>query len=423
MRMEDRDFEFREKRRRRKPSSGISFDVIRDFVIDHYQYFGVGILFICLVIILCVFSNAVKDKTDDKKDKAEASAQGNYEVPDEELQVDAYDDVNKLVDEYFKATASGDTESLKKICPQLDEKEAIRIEQKAKYTDNYQNFTCYTKPGPEEKSYIVFAYYEIKFKNIDTLAPGLTSLYVKTDESGNLYVYGGDLSDEESEYIKAIAAQEDVVELLNTVDQKYNDAASSDETLKNFMDALPTILDGAVNAEVEKKESESEQSETAKEESDTLSNFTVKSTDNVNVRSGPSTDAEKLGQLLAGDTFTCIEAMSNGWSKIDFQGTEAYIKTEYIERVNEDGSTSPIEVAAPEGETTENEAPQSTSTSTKIKVNETVRVRAKANTDCDVLGQAEGGEVYELLGEENGFSKISYKGNTGYIRNDFVTKQ
>lgn len=425
MRMEDR--ESSNGRRRRKPQ-GFSFDVIRDFVIDHYQYFGVGILFICLVIILSIFSSSVKDEVE-KADGKETSNSA-YSVPDVDLEVDAHEDVNALVDKYFKATEQGDIETLSQICSELDEKEAIRIQKKAEVTESYSNFACYTKPGPEENSYIVFEYFEIKFNNIDTLAPGLTSLYIKTKDDGTLYVYDGELSDDESEYIKQIAAQKDVVELLNTVDKKYNDAASKDETLKNFMEVLPTVLDEAVETELAKKESEASgagENEDAQPEADPFKNFQVKSIDNVNVRSAPDKSADKLGQLLSGDTFTCIEAMANGWSQIDFQGTTAYVKTEFIERLNEDGTTSPIDTSSIPGAQAEQaeggENAGAAEAQGKIKVNETVRVRKGPSTNDDILGQAEGGSTYDLLGEENGWSKISYNGNTGYIRNDFVTKQ
>ena len=124
MRIEDKDFEYEERRRsKRRPSFDI--EAAKDFVIDHYQYFGVAILFICLVIILCVFSNAVKDKKPEADKASEQSTESGIEVPQTELEVDKYADVNSLVDKYFKATASGDTDALKTICPDLDEKEAL----------------------------------------------------------------------------------------------------------------------------------------------------------------------------------------------------------------------------------------------------------------------------------------------------------
>lgn len=51
----------------------------------------------------------------------------------------------------------------------------------------------------------------------------------------------------------------------------------------------------------------------------------------VNVREGMSQDSKKLGTAYAGDTFTKIMDYAEGWTKIDYNGTEAYIKTEFLE--------------------------------------------------------------------------------------------
>ncbi len=50
----------------------------------------------------------------------------------------------------------------------------------------------------------------------------------------------------------------------------------------------------------------------------------------VNVRKEPNTQCEVLGSVEAGTTVSRLEAQSDGWSRIDYNGTEAYIKTEYL---------------------------------------------------------------------------------------------
>lgn len=56
----------------------------------------------------------------------------------------------------------------------------------------------------------------------------------------------------------------------------------------------------------------------------------VKTTDNVRVRKEPSINAECLGAALAGESFELLENLDNGWSKISFNGAEAYIKSDYL---------------------------------------------------------------------------------------------
>lgn len=51
----------------------------------------------------------------------------------------------------------------------------------------------------------------------------------------------------------------------------------------------------------------------------------------VNVRESMSQDSKKVGTAYAGDKFTKIMDYAEGWTKIDYNGTEAYIKTEFLE--------------------------------------------------------------------------------------------
>jgi uncharacterized protein YgiM (DUF1202 family) len=59
-------------------------------------------------------------------------------------------------------------------------------------------------------------------------------------------------------------------------------------------------------------------------------NDVVEAARNVNVRSGPSVECEKIGQLAGGKTVQRIAVGDNGWSKVLFNGVEAYIYSEYL---------------------------------------------------------------------------------------------
>lgn len=57
---------------------------------------------------------------------------------------------------------------------------------------------------------------------------------------------------------------------------------------------------------------------------------TVYATTTVNVRTKDSTTAASLGKLSAGQSVTRIEQMSDGWSKIKYNGKEAYVKSDFL---------------------------------------------------------------------------------------------
>ena len=58
----------------------------------------------------------------------------------------------------------------------------------------------------------------------------------------------------------------------------------------------------------------------------------VYSTENINVRSGPGTNYSILGSLSANKSVPLIEERSDGWSKILFNGEEAFCTSSYLEK-------------------------------------------------------------------------------------------
>jgi len=57
----------------------------------------------------------------------------------------------------------------------------------------------------------------------------------------------------------------------------------------------------------------------------------VMAKDNVRVRETPSEDGAKLGTVFMGQELDCIEKMSNGWTKVKYNGKVGYVKSEYVE--------------------------------------------------------------------------------------------
>lgn len=414
----------------KRSNNAKNIDEIKVLVIKNYKYFVVGVVFICLIIVLAitgknrgasvggaVSENAVSDETIEE-----------IVVPDVALETNAYPAINDLIANYYAVLASGDTEALKGMCSTIDEKELIRIEKKAEYTESNDNLVCYTKPGPEEGSYIVFVNYEIKFKNIATVAPGLSCFYVKTREDGSFYIYNNELSAQESAYFKEVTAQNDVIDLLNEVDNRYRTAIASDSTLASFMEALSTALDTAVSTELAARESQNAEGGSA-EGAAAVANVTAKVKETVNVRSSASTEADKLGKISGGDTITVVKNLDNGWSQIDYQGKEGYVKTEYLDIPNAPAQTAeaPAEnngdtAAAEGGNTGAENAGNSDTVAGKLTIKERVRVRSTPSTDSDdtVLGSCDGGTILEYYSESNGWYKVKYNGQTAYVKAEYV---
>ena len=69
-------------------------------------------------------------------------------------------------------------------------------------------------------------------------------------------------------------------------------------------------------------------------------NQQVRATDTVNVRSSDSEVADKIGKAQQGDILTRTEEKNNGWSKVIYEGKEAYIKSDYLEVVSDNTDTA-----------------------------------------------------------------------------------
>ena len=146
----------------------------------------------------------------------------------------------------------------------------------------------------------------------------------------------------------------------------------------------------------------------------------AKTTDVVNVRSSDSETADKLGKAQKGDQFTVLEQKINGWSKIEFEGKEGYIKSEYLEIIGEEAnSSSSTDNSQPE--VTDEEALANSPSSGKAKARDTVNIRKSASTDAEKLAVAYKGEEMTVVSkQDDGWSKVKFQGKTGYVKSEYL---
>ena len=397
----------------RKAKSAGSF---RESMAKNYRYFIVGGLFLILVIVLVVFlatrgTDVVKEG---EQNSAIEDIASSVEVPKDKYEQDAYPNVNTICTSYMNAMSIGDSDTMASLSNALSDERRAFFEAQAQYISQYADYHFYTKSGPEENSYLVLVTYTLQIVSDANKLPALCSLYVCTDESGTLYINNSDLSENDEAYILALASQDDFKQLQDDVQLAYNDMLEKNPDLS----ARVTELRGQINSDVQAKLEAKKQAETeaaaqqAAEEAAALAAAnakTVRATDVVNIRSSSSTDSEILGKTSQGQEFTRYEVLENGWSKIDYNGQEAYIKTEYLEEVNQEAGAEGGEAVASTRE------PGST-----ITVKENANIRSQPNTDSDSLGKASSGDTFTLVEEKDGWCKFTYDGKDAYIRSDLI---
>lgn len=149
--------------------------------------------------------------------------------------------MDAFIEVFFSAKAASDVEKLKSIYLDPGKVESREELQKlVQYIEDYRNIKTYSKKSFEEGAYIVYAYHEIKFSSINTLAPGLSKFYVITDEEGNFKIVS-DKAPEVEEYFNARNEDEDVIDLINATNAKGEEAKAKDEDLMVFWNGLDEL--------------------------------------------------------------------------------------------------------------------------------------------------------------------------------------
>lgn len=147
------------------------------------------------------------------------------------LMKNAYPEVNRLIETYFDAVIKVDEKVIKECVDNVEYAGIDKLPKRVKEIERIDNVVCYTLDGPEADSYIVYAYNEVKFKNISTKSTALDGYYVKKDENGKLKIILSPLADEIQKIIDEDAKREDVVALISDVNTKLTKEIKSDKQL------------------------------------------------------------------------------------------------------------------------------------------------------------------------------------------------
>ncbi len=275
----------------------------------------------------------------------------------------AYPEVNDLISRYFTALQEGDEETLISLRDNTGTADLLRIQENSSHIEAYTNISCYTKPGLEADSYVVFAYYEVKFQGIDTTLPGIAPLYVCKNEEGAYYLHDLTQDEEASAYANEVAGQEDVAALYTQVNEEYAARLAEDETLSAYVESYMNDMMVAVGEALEEQTAEAEsaqetesgteivseeESEAGAESSDdenassqenagassgassvpNSGEFTVSET--VNIRKGVSETSEKIAVCYPGETLEILMKQADGWTRVRYQGQTGYVRSDVL---------------------------------------------------------------------------------------------
>ncbi|MBI6073994.1 SH3 domain-containing protein [Clostridium perfringens] len=134
----------------------------------------------------------------------------------------------------------------------------------------------------------------------------------------------------------------------------------------------------------------------------------------LNVREGASTSSKVIGSLR-GNTKITIVGEEGAFYKIEYKGSHGYVAKEYVKGVTE-SSNSNQGTQTPEKPS----IPENSKKTGVVTASKGLNVRKEANTSSKIIGILNSGESVEIIGEENGFYKITYKGQEAYASKNYI---
>ena len=312
-------------------------------------------------------------------------------------------DLAEFIETYYLCLSNGDIDTLEPMVDYIEVTDKLIYAEQSRYLD-YLLKNIYTIQGFDESAYIVFAVSDVVFDAYpDNLLPSYDGFYVRKTENGNFCIITSDLPTAEDEYVNHAILCDDVVELGNRVTSEYNDVITASPELLTYMKELDSIVSvevgeklAALNSgeEIEMPEVEVPGDET---EEDTVKAGTANSA--VNVRISDSMNADRIGQLYAGQAVEVTEIKGNGWYGINYEGKTGYVKAEYI--------TLEIDV-------------DSVVTIGSVTATETLNMRSSPSTDGMIMGSFAKGTTARLVSEEDGWCEVVYNNRVVYLSSQYL---
>ena len=140
---------------------------------------------------------------------------------------------------------------------------------------------------------------------------------------------------------------------------------------------------------------------------------TYKTTARVNFRTGPSLDAAVIKTVELGASVEVVEYDADNWSKVVYNNTTGYMKSEYLVPAYDVIPVSAVPLA--EGIGDEDAAPEIYKTTTRVNL------RTGPSTDDTLIKTLDMGTELKMLAyDADNWSKVVYNNTTGYIKSEYI---
>lgn len=385
----------------KKSDRGLNIDKMVAFCKSNIKYISAGVVTVALVVFLAVTAanngdkkNAAEDKTVSEQENADKDTiqDGKKEESGDskaaEQVADEHPEITELISTYYNSYAAGDLDKLSGIAKKLSDMEKDYIKMMNEHVESYGNVSCTVTDGAEEGTYIVSAVYEMKFAGVDETLPGMNVFYVQTDKKGELYInnryssFNRELQERKPKkeiiaLMEAFEQSADIQKLQQEVQTEYDQKVADNEDLQKKLnevaDAIANWKESYTPPEEEDTQPEEEQQPEEPEATE----------EEQQPEESEATEEEQQPEEP--------EATDDGNTD---DGSE------------DDGNSSGLNYV-PEG--------------TVLTANDGYNVRKSMDETSELVGTtAVGDSITIVLSYAEGWTKVEWNGNTGYIRTDLL---
>lgn len=147
-------------------------------------------------------------------------------------------EVSTVLEQYYTALGARDINGLFVVTDNLTAEEQAQIEAESD-VESYGDVKAYTISGPSDGTYIAFVSSRCKYLGINQTLPMLSEYYLYTTEDGSLKIMDDTDSDAVvTEAMKAALENEEVKNLIEQVQNDYQNALDADASLSAYVESI-----------------------------------------------------------------------------------------------------------------------------------------------------------------------------------------
>ena len=162
-----------------------------------------------------------------------------------DLELNKNEDINKLITDYFAAKKTVNVDAMTNLVSDSNQINKEKLVAMAEYVEDYKDINCYLIHSADLNAYRVYVKYNMKLKNINTLAPCLSAFYITSTSDGKYVIYLSALDEVQEEFITSADDNDSIVKLKEQVAEELKKAVAGDDAFKQLYEKMNSEINTA----------------------------------------------------------------------------------------------------------------------------------------------------------------------------------